>query len=73
MMEAKIQVKAALVATALIREAVDASLLPLSGAERRWLEKIQSALAGLPPEGGELRERVAAAFGHLYDPASYGL
>jgi hypothetical protein len=57
----------------LIREAVDASLLSLSRAECRWLDRIQSSLAGLPQEEEELRERVASTCGHLYDPASYGL
>jgi methanol--5-hydroxybenzimidazolylcobamide Co-methyltransferase len=66
-------VEAGLAAATLIREAVDASLLSISKAERRWLERIQSALAGLPQEEGELRERLAATYGHLYDPASYGL
>jgi methanol--5-hydroxybenzimidazolylcobamide Co-methyltransferase len=64
---------AALAAVALIREAVEASLLPLSKAESRWLARIQSALAGLPKEEGELRERLAPAYGHLYDPVSYAL
>jgi len=65
--------KAGLAAATLIREAVDASLLSLSRAERRWLERIQSALASLPHEEGDLRERVAPTYGHLYDPASYAL
>jgi methanol--5-hydroxybenzimidazolylcobamide Co-methyltransferase len=65
--------KAALAAAALVREAVDASLLPLSSAECRWLDRIQSALAGLPQEEGESRQRTDATYGHLYDPASYGL
>jgi methanol--5-hydroxybenzimidazolylcobamide Co-methyltransferase len=64
---------AGLAAVALIREAVEASLLPLSKAEARWLERIQTALAGLPKEEGDLRERLAPTYGHLYDPASYAL
>jgi hypothetical protein len=60
-------------AAALVRQAVDASLLTLSAAERRWLDRIEAALAGLPPDAGELRERLAPTYGHLYDPASYGL
>ncbi len=66
-------VKAGLKAATLIREAVDASLLSLNKAERRWLERIESALAGLPEQEQELRERLAPTYGHLYDPASYGL
>jgi methanol--5-hydroxybenzimidazolylcobamide Co-methyltransferase len=65
--------KAGLAAAALIREAVDASLLSLSRPESRWLERIESTLASLPLEEGELRERVAPTYGHLYDPASYAL
>lgn len=65
--------KAGLAAATLIREAVDISLLSLSGPECRWLERIQSTLASLPQEEGELRERVASTYGHLYDPASYAL
>jgi methanol--5-hydroxybenzimidazolylcobamide Co-methyltransferase len=64
---------AGLAAVALIREAVEASLLPLSKAESRWLERIRTALAGLPREEGDLRERLAPTYGHLYDPASYAL
>jgi len=65
--------KAGLAAATLIREAVDISLLSLSRPECRWLERIQSTLASLPQEEGELRERVASTYGHLYDPASYAL
>jgi methanol--5-hydroxybenzimidazolylcobamide Co-methyltransferase len=64
---------AGVTAVALIREAVEASLLPLSKAESRWLDRIQTALAGLPREPGELRERLAPTYGHLYEPASYAL
>ena len=64
---------AGLAAVALIREAVEASLLPLSKAESRWLDRIQTALVGLPREEGDLRERLAPTYGHLYDPASYAL
>ena len=63
----------ALAAADLIREAVDASRLSLSAAERRWLDRIQAALETLPQDEGELRERLAPAYGHLYDPVSYGL
>jgi methanol--5-hydroxybenzimidazolylcobamide Co-methyltransferase len=66
-------VKAGLKATSLIHAAVDASLLSLNKAECRWLERIEAALAGLPEEEGELGERLAPTYGHLYDPASYGL
>lgn len=66
-------IKAGLEAVSLIREAVDASLLSLSKAECRWLERIESALAGLPREEGGLRERLAPTYGHLYDRASYAL
>ncbi len=66
-------IKAGVAAADLIREAVDASLLSVSAAERRWLERIQSALASLPRQGDELRERVAHTYGHLYNPASYAL
>jgi methanol--5-hydroxybenzimidazolylcobamide Co-methyltransferase len=66
-------VRAALAAASLIREAVDASRLTLSAAERRWLERIEATLKGLPQDEGELRERLAPTYGHLYDPASYGL
>jgi methanol--5-hydroxybenzimidazolylcobamide Co-methyltransferase len=66
-------IKAGLAAAAIIREAVDASLLTLSRAERRWLERIQSAFAGLPEQEAELRERLAPTYGHLYDAASYAL
>src|SRR4030042_5241952 len=45
-------IKAGLAAATLIREAVDASVLSLSQAERRWLERIQSALASLPRQEG---------------------
>jgi hypothetical protein len=65
--------KAGTAAATLIREAVDSSLLSLSRAECRWLERIQSTLAALPQEAGELRERVASTYGHLYDPVSYAL
>jgi methanol--5-hydroxybenzimidazolylcobamide Co-methyltransferase len=65
--------KAGLAAATLIREAVDASLLSLSPGERRWLERIQSTLAGLPQEEGGLRDRTGPTYGHLYDPASYAL
>jgi hypothetical protein len=65
--------KAGLVAASLIREGVEASRLSLSRPECRWLERIQSALASLPEEAGELRERIASTCGHLYDPISYGL
>ena len=66
-------VKAGQAAATLIREAVDASLLSLSGPESRWLDRIQTALAGLPREESELRERLAPTYDHLYEPASYGL
>jgi hypothetical protein len=66
-------VSAGLKAVALIRDAVDASLLSLSKPDGRWLERIESALAGLPEEEDELRERLAPTYGRLYDPASYGL
>ena len=65
--------KAGLAAATLIRQAVDDSLLFLSRAESRWLDRIQSALASLPGQEGELRERLAPTYGHLYDPASYAL
>jgi methanol--5-hydroxybenzimidazolylcobamide Co-methyltransferase len=65
--------KAGLAAATLIREAVDASSLSLSRGESRWLERIQSALASLPQEQGELRERLAPTYGHSYDAASYAL
>jgi methanol--5-hydroxybenzimidazolylcobamide Co-methyltransferase len=66
-------INAGLAAATLIHDAVEASLLSLSRGERRWLERIQSALAGLPGQEGELRERLAPTYGHLYDPASYAL
>ncbi len=66
-------VTAGIAAATLIREAVDASLLSLSKAECRWLDRIQSSLASLPEDEEELRERVAPTCGHLYDPASYAL
>ncbi len=66
-------INAGLAAAALIRDAVDASTLSLSSGERRWLDRIESALAALPREEGELRECTIPTYGHLYDPASYAL
>ena len=60
--------KAGLAAATLIRQAVDASLLSLSRAESRWLDRIQSTLASLPGQEGELRERLAPTYGHLSYP-----
>jgi methanol--5-hydroxybenzimidazolylcobamide Co-methyltransferase len=66
-------IKAGLAAATLIRQASEDSLLSLSRAESRWLDRIQSALASLPGQEGELRECLAPTYGHLYDPASYAL
>ncbi len=66
-------VEAGIAAAVLIREAVEGSLLTLSKAERRWLERIENTLTHLPHEGGEVRERLAPSYGHLYDPDSYAL
>jgi len=60
-------------AARIIREAVDAGKLTLSTVETRWLGRIEGALAELPDTEGQLIEQVSPAYGHLYDPASYGL
>ncbi len=64
---------AARTAAQLIRAAVDDGKLALSGPEMRWLGKIEAGLGRLPSKEGALIERMIPTYGHLFDPASYGL
>jgi methanol--5-hydroxybenzimidazolylcobamide Co-methyltransferase len=66
-------VVAAQAAVTLIREAVAEDKLRLSPVESRWLGRIESALAALPSDEGQLLEETAAEYAHLFDSASYGL
>jgi methanol--5-hydroxybenzimidazolylcobamide Co-methyltransferase len=66
-------IAAAQAAVALIREAVAQHALRLSPVETRWLGRIESALAGLPSDEGQLLEETAAEYASLFDSASYGL
>jgi methanol--5-hydroxybenzimidazolylcobamide Co-methyltransferase len=60
-------------ATELIRGAVDEGKLTLSSVETRWLGRIEQGLADLPADEAALTEQMVATYGHLFDPASYGL
>jgi methanol--5-hydroxybenzimidazolylcobamide Co-methyltransferase len=66
-------IAAAQAAVALIRDAVAQDALRLSPVETRWLGRIESALAGLPSDEGQLLEETAAEYASLFDSASYGL
>jgi hypothetical protein len=47
--------------------------LRLPPVEARWLGRIESALASLPSDEGQLLDETAAEYAHLFDSASYGL
>ncbi|HJX60951.1 MAG TPA: methyltransferase MtaB domain-containing protein [Dehalococcoidia bacterium] len=66
-------IAAAQAAVALIREAVAQDALRLSPVETRWLGRIDSALAGLPSDEGQLLDETAAEYASLFESASYGL
>ena len=66
-------VAAARTAVDLIREAVAQSNLHLPPVEARWLNRIESALAGLPGAEEELLDETAADYAHLFERGSYGL
>ena len=60
-------------AVELIRSAVDDGKLTLSSVETRWLGRIEQGLADLPTDEAALTEQMRSTYGHLFDPAGYGL
>ena len=57
----------------IIHGAVAEGKLTLSAVETRWLCRISAALAALPDNEGDLIERTAPIYGHLFDATSYDL
>jgi methanol--5-hydroxybenzimidazolylcobamide Co-methyltransferase len=57
----------------IIRVAVAEGKMTLSAVEARWLDRIDAAFAALPDNEGDLIDRMTPIYGHLFDPASYGL
>jgi methanol--5-hydroxybenzimidazolylcobamide Co-methyltransferase len=57
----------------IIRGAVAEGKMTLPPAETRWLDRIDAALADLPENEGDLIDRMTPVYGHLFDPAGYGL
>jgi methanol--5-hydroxybenzimidazolylcobamide Co-methyltransferase len=64
---------AARTAAGLIRAALDDGKLALSDVETRWLGRIEQGLAQLPSSEDALIDHMIPTYGHLFDPASYGL
>jgi methanol---5-hydroxybenzimidazolylcobamide Co-methyltransferase len=60
-------------AVGLLKEGVASGKLALSPAEGRWLQRIEHALSDLPAGEEELIAEMSQAYGHLFDPSSYGL
>ncbi|HSB69993.1 MAG TPA: methyltransferase MtaB domain-containing protein [Candidatus Methylomirabilis sp.] len=60
-------------AVGLLMEGVASGRLVLSPAERRWLQRIEDALADLPASEEALLAEMSETYGHLFDPSSYGL
>ncbi len=59
-------------AISVLREGIATGRLALSAREIQWLDRIEAALATMPPES-ELTEEMAQTYGGLFDPASYDL
>jgi methanol--5-hydroxybenzimidazolylcobamide Co-methyltransferase len=57
----------------MIHEAVNDKRLDLPKPELAWLDRLQRELASLPEREEELFDAMRGEFGHLFDPASYGL
>lgn len=60
-------------AVQLLREGVAAGHLRLADTERRWLDRLATALVDLPDTEDTLLGEMSESYGHLYRPASYGL
>ena len=58
--------------TSVLREAATQPL-QLSKRELSWLDKIESAITGMPADEEELLEEMKETYGHLYAESSYGL
>jgi methanol--5-hydroxybenzimidazolylcobamide Co-methyltransferase len=65
-------VAAARCAVEIMREAATQPL-QLSKRELSWLDKIESAITGMPVDEEELLEEMKETYGHLYTESSYGL
>ena len=63
---------AARTAVKLLRESISAGSLSISDREAIWLDKIDSALAGMPERGEELLDEMLEAYGSVLLPESYG-
>lgn len=59
-------------AVAVIREALQNDLLHVAPRDKEWLDKIDRALNELPHEE-DLTNTMVDSYGHLFEPASYGL
>lgn len=59
-------------AIAVIREAIENNMLHINTREKEWLNKIDHALDELPCEE-DLTNKMVDSYGHLFEPASYGL
>ncbi len=60
-------------AVEVIAEGARSGSLGLSSKEQRWLARIEREIADLPATSEELIAKTVDGYGHLYDPASYGL
>ncbi|MGP8247447.1 MAG: methyltransferase MtaB domain-containing protein [Bryobacteraceae bacterium] len=55
-----------------LRERIGDGRLKLSVKEKRWLDRIENELGGLPRDEDELRSEMLEQCGNLFAPASYG-
>jgi len=66
-------VAAARTAAGIIARAVKWKTLTLSGREKEWLNKIQSALDDMPEREETLFTEMAETYAHRFSPSSYGM
>jgi len=60
-------------AVAVLRRGLERKVLRLSTRELNWLNKIEKALDALPAAATDLAAEIAAEYGNLYSPVSYGM
>ena len=60
-------------AVAVLRRGLERKALCLSTRELNWLNKIEKALDALPAAATDLAAEIAAEYGNLYSPVSYGM
>ncbi len=60
-------------AVRILSQGVTGGRLSLSAKEKQWLDRLERELAELPEDEEQFIAEMTAQYGHLFDPASYGL